>query len=121
MEVTTWKRQRGSDNVEATTWKRQRGSDNVEMAGGVMHTINNRVAVKIFEENLNTVPLEKRDNVEMTCLGFRSSPIIFYSWTQIIDRSCCLMGDLYDTLPETFHLRHECTCGQSFATTLQRV
>ena len=31
-----------------------------------MHTINNRVAVKIFEENLNTVPLEKRDNVEAT-------------------------------------------------------
>ena len=23
-----------SDNVEATTWKRQRGSDNVEMTGG---------------------------------------------------------------------------------------
>ena len=66
VEATTRKRQRGSDNVEATTRKRQRGSDNVEMAGGVMHTINNRVAVKIFEENLNTVPLEKRDNVEAT-------------------------------------------------------
>ena len=93
MEATTWKRQRGSDNVEATTRKRQRGSDNVEMAGGVMHTINNRVAVKIFEENLNTVPLEKRDNVEattwkrqrgsdnveMTCLGFRN--LVIYKHT----------------------------------------
>ena len=61
MEATTWKRQRGSDSAEATTRKRQRGNGR-----GVMHTINNRVAVKIFEENLNTVPLEKRDNVEAT-------------------------------------------------------
>ena len=34
LEATIWKRQLGSDNLEATTWKRQLGSDNLEAGEG---------------------------------------------------------------------------------------